>query len=750
MTIAQITNSDNLNLLSPRSLRHFNSKANNKKIKLRNVSSKMISNRVRSSSRKSLIHTPPSTPKKLKKIGKNVNLRRKRKKTHLFDNEISTLDTIQIINISSDEDNSDSYSDTEIENITLDNFILKKYDASISQALNTSFEDKFNETIILTDSSDSDFASDFENTVNSFLNDDQFEIEKIVDTLSKTDDENDNNNKKSIINQNNIIKNSLPTLKKDSELPVFTLKESIYTKAKKLFQKNSSIYTLNSNTNLALIGREHQFNQLNFFFSSNIQNLKSDFLYIYGPPGTGKTAQTLKFLNYFVNNNKIESSNGFNYSSNIHKIQINNLFRKITITNINCMTISNINKLFIKILNNFDIDFTNPKTYRKYFNSKRPMFSSPKDLLLNLFSSRNFSDHNILLLDEIDSLLNSSCNYHQSILDLFSMTNNYQSNSNKLIIIGISNDLKFLAERKNLQLLKKTSSSSVNSIKFSPYVEQEIYDIIKSLMNSLKDSDNGDNTVPLFNSFAMKLISKKCSNTGDLRRVFDICFKAIENTEILVKNSKDTNIDELTCSNAPKVSIANIGKLFNSCQSDLLKIKFRSINLQSKILLCCLLNFERIRKEQSQKVIESIANTTSNVNIMNILVDSHPDNGYHIENINSTIKDNKKLNNENGSNSTIELISVDEFYHFYKKLIKIQNLQMVSSLSKCEFIEIISNIETSGLIHLSDINRNKTMNNSFKFKNRIISSNGITTQEIVSFVDENELLFLKKILNSKI
>lgn len=722
------TQFDNLNLLSPTLLK-INKKTS-------------ISIQNHSNSRHFPLRTPPSTPKNSYKVRKNSNstIRRTRRTARVIN--IQQINS-NVIEISSDDD-SDGDTNTVIKNKNTkqNNDIIVNNKNNLSEIIESS----------------SNASSDFD------------EVIEISSNSSEDEQEEAEINKETLINndiQKIAIVSSVPSVPSVPSPP----KQSIYVSAKKLFHQNSHS---NDNTSFPLIGRTFQFNQLDKFFNKNIPALKSDFLYIFGPPGTGKTAQTLQYLHHFTKIHRKTTSNlNINENNHIYQVELNEKVRKISVTRINCMTICNMNitKLFIEILNNFHIDFNDYKTYKKYFHQEKNSsitISSPKDLLFYLFSSRTFSDHNILLLDEIDSLLKSNSNYHQNLIELFSMTRNtiqnYNDNENdsdnddniiktrndRLIIIGISNDLRFLAEKKNLNLLKKKSMLNINSIQFGPYSENDIYNIIQSQLLKLKnnqDTTNMENNevIPLFNPIAIRLISKKCANTGDLRKVFNICFKAIEKIETTVRDSlsKDISsidIKEMNYLNAPKVSIGDVSKLFSLFQNDLVKTKFVKLNFQSKILLSVLVNFEnRIREENEQKIeMERINSSLPKIGDTNI--------GKNTDFITNIPTDTSNhANNANIINDD-RTITVDSFYQFYKKMVKYENLLMVSCLSKSEFIELVSIIEASGLINLSSLRRK---NNEFKFKHRIINSNGITIKEMMKFIDGNELVFLKKVLNNK-
>ncbi len=258
-------------------------------------------------------------------------------------------------------------------------------------------------------------------------------------------------------------------------------------------------------------------------------------------------------------------------------------------------------------------------------------------------SNSSKSSSIILILDEIDSLLSSTTKkslansqLQQEILyKIFQLSNSHYKTNSKLILIGISNTLD-LTNR----LLPKLKIFNIfpNLLSFLPYTVNDIINIITIKLKSIKklrpigndnDTEN-DKDVPLIHLAAIQLCARKSvSNSSDLRKTFDVCYHALElieqetlqkminssmpknnddnkeneapdsemeallqkkNDIVLNKNKNAPNLYKLNYKTAPKVTILQIMKCFNLSLLNKQKTisKLSNLNLQSKIILCCL------------------------------------------------------------------------------------------------------------------------------------------------------------------
>lgn len=125
-------------------------------------------------------------------------------------------------------------------------------------------------------------------------------------------------------------------------------------------------------------------------------------------------------------------------------------------------------------------------------------------------------------------------------------------------------------------------------IKFLPYTKEDIISIIK---DRLKDIQNeNENCVMIDDRALMLCASKVASTNGDIRKVLDICRRAIEFNEQEVKFSNQPNI-------VKTVGIAQMMRIFNEVNpitnSNLNK---NTMPLMQKILLCTILRCSKDMK----------------------------------------------------------------------------------------------------------------------------------------------------------
>ncbi|KAH3678209.1 hypothetical protein WICMUC_001638 [Wickerhamomyces mucosus] len=391
---------------------------------------------------------------------------------------------------------------------------------------------------------------------------------------------------------------------------------SIYTKAKAIFQRS-----FNYDIGEFLPQREKEAKALKNFLIDNITNDKSTSLYISGPPGTGKTAQVQLTLSQLID---------FDPNHPIHQVEINGKDYKIGYTYINCMSITKIINIFHDILQNLTIGC-----------SKRVNLQDSKNELLKLLSNKKFSDINIVVLDELDKLITSD---QQILFELFSWPIFKETN---LILIGISNSLDMIDR---LLPRLKINGLNPNTLSFLPYSADQIKKIIIEKIQLLNDDQlNSNLNIPILHPAAVELCSKKlASNTGDLRKAFDIIKNSIELVELEMKSK--LSIEDylnLNLQTAPKVKINHIAKICSKIFNTNNFQRLKTLNLQQKFLICLLIKFE-------EKLIGN---------------------------------------------------SINDFYQYYIKYEKIDKL--IGILKKNEFLEVLTSLESFGIIRLNHHLNNK-------------------------------------------
>lgn len=502
-------------------------------------------------------------------------------------------------------------------------------------------------------------------------------------------------------------------------------KDSVYTKAKKLFGKfirvePNKFYDAKAanNTKYCLVGRENEFAKIHKFLADNLLKHSSSFLYVSGPPGCGKTQQ-LTFV--------LESLVAQSAKSSTMKVYKTKDYGDITITKINCMRLNNLNEIFTEFLKNFKIISETLSTYPKYLKQKTSL--SPQQLFTKLIRCKQFSSNNIILLDEFDALLNNAkTNTDRKILfEFFSFTKSKELKSS-LILIGIANSLN-LIDKINPRL--KASGLKTTTIAFLPYTVDQIVSIIKAKLSILASSSSCQD-IPIISIPALQLCAKKtASNTGDLRKVFDMLYKAIETVETATKKKymSDNGVNslsdyyKLTFQNAPKVNISTIAKICSSSLNGISSAsRLKQTNLYQCSVLISLAKLEQIRSEEIlSKNIEEPSDS------MDLLADRS-------KMILSSMVKPKKT-------ATESAINITELYEYYKKLIKIDSL-IPTILTKNEFSDILVSLHTIGLVNITNKTKHFNINTQ-----TVLSTCGISLNDLRTFTGE-KFEILKKLLRA--
>lgn len=242
------------------------------------------------------------------------------------------------------------------------------------------------------------------------------------------------------------------------------------------------------------------------------------------------------------------------------------------------MSIKSIQNLYKTVLsemisNNIDSNLSLPRRCTK---------ESLQKLIESTITS--IKQHLILVLDEIDQI-ETTIKASSDIYRLFELP--YLPNS-KLILIGIANSLDFTDRLLPRLELKPEHKPKV--IKFLPYTKEDIINIVKDRLASVQQMY--DNCVIIDDRAIMLCATKVASTNGDIRKVLDICRRAIEFNE---QEAKFNNTDTIKT-----VNIAQMMKIFNQVNPITnSNLDRNTMPLMQKILLCTILlcNIEMKIKE---------------------------------------------------------------------------------------------------------------------------------------------------------
>lgn len=278
---------------------------------------------------------------------------------------------------------------------------------------------------------------------------------------------------------------------------------------------------------------------------------------------------------------------------------------------INCMSAKSSNDVYGQLLEEFisdDCDACNSE--QDELAKLRALFVPEKKLAELLY---------VVTLDEIDHLLTVDL---EILYTLFEWS---LHRSSRLIVIGIANALD-LTDRFLPRL--KARNLKPQLLPFLPYTAPQIASVVttklRSLLSSPDDATSSD-FVPFLHPAAIQLCSKKvASQTGDLRKAFDIVRRTIDliESETRQKHQLDlplqtspskpplgenpnlsspprpgltatTLLIDLTLLTAPRVTIAHVSRVAAAALSNGTIQRLQTLNLQQKAALCALISHQK-------------------------------------------------------------------------------------------------------------------------------------------------------------
>ncbi|KAF2795617.1 cell division control protein Cdc6 [Melanomma pulvis-pyrius CBS 109.77] len=370
---------------------------------------------------------------------------------------------------------------------------------------------------------------------------------------------------------------------------------TVYNEARQLFVRGSAP--------TALFGRDEERKELESFISTRTKSKKSGCIYVSGPPGTGKSA----FVNEVCSTMGSEKTVKTGY--------------------INCMSVKNAVDLYRTLLEEF-VDITEIAE------------GEEMDTLKKLFMQRKCSY--VVTLDEVDHLLGLD---HDLLYNIFEWS---LQRSSGLILVGIANALDF-TDRFLPRL--KARGLKPQLLPFLPYTAPQIASVITSKLQGLLPADA--NHVPFIHPTAIMFLSKKvAAQSGDLRKAFDICRRAIDLIEAdtrdqhakkaaeitpsptpspsktpLVENinlsspalsrspskaktqsALSTSLSQLTIDTAPRATISHMARITAAVFSNGTTQRLQTLNLQQKAVLCSL---SALEKKKRASASESVLATPS-------------------------------------------------------------------------------------------------------------------------------------------
>ncbi|KXJ95991.1 P-loop containing nucleoside triphosphate hydrolase protein [Microdochium bolleyi] len=356
--------------------------------------------------------------------------------------------------------------------------------------------------------------------------------------------------------------------------------QTVYSQARLLFSRSSDPGQM--------IGRDDERGQLQAFLNRCAEPNPSGCIYVSGPPGTGKSAMVNEMTNTVV------------AGTSAKKVYIN------------CMSIKSSKDLYETLLEQITAD-----------GAADVSDSDAAIALQKLIMPRQKStDVFLVVLDEIDHILTLDL---ESLYRLFEWS---MQKTSRLALVGIANALdltdRFLPRLKSRNLKPEL-------LPFLPYTAPQIKNIITKRLASLVPQGS---PLPFIHPAAVELCSRKVSSqTGDLRKAFEICRRAIDLIESETKQKHEAEAREtmllatpsrkvlgenpnasspskressqsvsslmtaslksLTIETAPRVSIAHLNKITAAAFSNGTSQRLKNLNLQQKAALCSLVALEK-------------------------------------------------------------------------------------------------------------------------------------------------------------
>jgi cell division control protein 6 len=367
-----------------------------------------------------------------------------------------------------------------------------------------------------------------------------------------------------------------------------------------IYSKTRQIFTRSSEPG-RLVGREAEREELTTFVKDCMSKTSGGCTYVSGPPGTGKSAMV---------NEVMES---LEKSETLKKAYIN------------CMSMKTSKDLYGNLLENLcgDLGVMEGEEVR----TLQGMFV-PRKKTKNVY---------IVTLDEIDHILTLDL---EILYKLFEWS---LQKSSHLILVGIANALD-LTDRFLPRL--KARNLKPQLLPFLPYTAAQIKTVIITKLKSLVPADSATpDYIPFLHPGAIELCSRKVAGqTGDLRKAFDICRRAIDLIEADTKQKHEQALNEqmlenspskrpleennnlaspaspapkkmvttkslaqslatLTVETAPRALTMHVVKITSSTFGNGANQRLKTLNLQQKAALCALVALEKRKRMAAANVM---------------------------------------------------------------------------------------------------------------------------------------------------
>lgn len=377
-------------------------------------------------------------------------------------------------------------------------------------------------------------------------------------------------------------KSATPRTPRHADLPPTPRQSATPTAAPSVYSQARQLFARGASSG-RLVGRDTEREKVTSFIEECLDTQKGSCLYISGPPGTGKSAM-------------------------VHEVCNDMDLSKVRVSHVNCVSMRNARDVYSKLIQDFCED---SDLFKK----------SEADRLKSMFvPSKKPEGLFLVSLDEMDHLLTGDSGVLQSLFEWSLHINS------KLILIGIANALD-LTDRSLPQLKAKNLKPTL--LPFLPYNAASIEGVITGRLRSLLPvAPQYPKFVPCLQPAAIQLCAKKvASQTGDLRKAFELIRRAIdaieeETRQKLEKHAAESAHSSILAENknlsspvkpstaplpdtlagytiltAPRASIAHVARITTSAFGQGTVQRLKNLNLQQKAALCALIALERKRRQ---------------------------------------------------------------------------------------------------------------------------------------------------------